>query len=97
MFHSSKPKLFIVCSDSNGLTGFNYSHDGYWTGYTDKGTKTAKECASSCTQDCFGIDTAAGTSTGRCYHYSNTASLTTANQVSSSSYKAYIKCSGSNE
>ena len=91
--------MFIECDDSDGLTGFYYSHDGYWTGGNEiQGSKTKVECANTCMHDCFGFHTygtAHGTaSTGSCYHYSNRAILVSANMKSFSNTKAYVKCSG---
>ena len=91
-------KLFIECANSDGLTGFYYSHDGYWSiGYESQGSKTKVECADTCIHDCFGINTYATTSTGACYHYKDRDNLVTANMKFRSYTKAYVKCSGRNE
>ena len=88
--------MFIECDDSDGLTGFYYSHDGYWNrGYEHQGSITKKECANTCLQDCFGIITDA--SNNACYHYSDRANLVSANVRNSSTFKAYVKCSGRDE
>ena len=85
------------------MTGFHYSHDGYWErGYIYSGYKTLIECASTCMQDCFGIFAYVeyvgmfGNYDGPvyCYHYSNVVDLVSANvRLKDSRYKAYIKCS----
>ena len=79
------------------MTGFYYSHDGYWDeGYMYSGYKTKIECANTCTKDCFGIHTYAIANyyyTANCYHYSNRAVLVNTNVKISSGSKAYIKCS----
>ena len=88
--------LFVGCEDSDGLTGFHYSHDGYWAvGYMYSGKKTLIECASTCMQDCFGICAYEPFNYDRvyCYHYSNVVELVSANVRPNSGYKAYIKCS----
>merc|ERR1711874_150417 len=66
------------CPNSDGLTGFYYTHDGYWTkDHTFEGTKTKMECVNSCTQNCVAINTY---DDGDCYHYRNRASLINANE-----------------
>ena len=97
MLKISNIKLFIACADSDGFKGFYYSHDGYWTGGVWKGIKTIIECQNTCLQDCVAFATSATSSAGRCYHYRNRADIVSAKESSSSSYKAYIKCSGRNE
>ena len=91
-------KLILECQDSDGLTGFYYSHDGYWTeGSTFKGSKTKMECVNTCTQNCVAINTYATSSNGDCYHYSNRTVLISANERQWDGSKAYIKCLGNNE
>ena len=90
--------MFLGCDDSDGLKGFYYSHDGYWSGdgSTFEGLKTKIECANTCMKDCFAFSTFATTSTGTCYHQSNRADLF-ADKISHSTAKSYIKCSDGNE
>ena len=78
------------------MTGFHYSHDGYWAGrYMYSGYKPLIECASTCMQDCFGIVAVNHRNYDRtdCFHYSNVVDLVSANVRPNSDYKAYIKCS----
>ena len=91
-------KLFIECANSDGLTGFYYSHDGYWSkGYEYQGYKTKVECAETCINDCVGFhSSAANTSTGICYHYKDRVNLVSAN-MGASAAKAYVRCLGRNE
>ena len=94
--------MFIECSNSDGLTGFDYSHDGYWSiGHELQGSKTKVECADTCIHDCFGIHTYDITSTNSlhktCYHYKDRANLVKPNMIFDSNAKAYVKCSGRNE
>ena len=95
-------KLFIACEDSDRLTGFYYSHNGFWNvARTSKGSKTRIECKNTCTEDCVAFHTYANNwyytsadHTGNCYHYSDRSDLISATEVISSMAKAYIKCSG---
>merc|ERR1711874_561246 len=46
------------CPNSDGLTGFYHTHDGYWTkDHTLQGSKTKMECANTCTQNCVAFNT----------------------------------------
>ena len=98
LFHSAlnqklNLKLVLECKNSDGLTGFNFSHDGYWNACEFFGETTPLECAKACTQGCVAIDTGP---TGRydplCYHYKNKEDITDANKVIFYGFKAYIKC-----
>merc|ERR1711936_1562479 len=84
------------CPNSDGLTGFYHTHDGYWTkDHTFEGTKTKMECANSCTQNCVAINTYATSSKkGDCYRYTNRTGLVTANERQWDGTRAYIKCLG---
>ena len=85
-------KLFIECANSDGLTGFYYSHDGYWSrGYEYQGSKTKVECADTCIHDCVGFNMVLYRSIGLCYHYKNRDDLVSANMRVSRA-KAYVKC-----
>ena len=92
--------LFVAsCENSDGLTGFYYSHDGYWFlpgGSTNEGDMTKVECANTCIKraSCVAINTYATASTGRCYHYSNRADFFSSSEWIDPSTKAYIKCLG---
>ena len=84
-------KLFLECKNSDGLTGFNYSHAGWWKEYEFFGETTSLECAKACMQGCVAIDTDATA----CFHYKNKEDITDANKVPNPDglhYKAYIKC-----
>ena len=85
----------MECTNSDGLTGFYYSHDGYWDpGFEFQGSISKLECANTCMHDCFGL---AFMSTGACYHYSYRADLVVANVKLDPRLKAYVKCSGKNK
>ena len=81
-------KLVLECKNSDGLTGFNFSHDGYWNACVFFGETTPLECAKACTQGCVAIDTGHHL----CYHYKNKEDITDANKVIFYGFKAYIKC-----
>ena len=84
-------KLVLECKDSDGLTGFNYSHDGYWkTGYHFFEETTPLECANACMEECVAIDSRVGG--GACFHYKNKEDITDANKVLHDGIRAYIKC-----
>ena len=90
--------IFVACENSDGLTGFYYSHDGYWSPgvHTSKGRKTKMECEDTCMGkgSCVAFNTYANaTSTGGCYHFSNRADLISSNELPNKG-KAYIKCLG---
>ena len=89
--------------NSNGLTGFNYSHAGYWRGWVGNctpcfiGQKTSLECGNDCIKDkgCFAIDMLANATASiaeRCFHYNNNTDLVSANEIKDDRYNAYIKC-----
>lgn len=90
--------LFVAsCENSDGLTGFYYSHDGFWNGgATKEGYMTKVECARTCMgrASCVAINTYAYSFKGNCYHYSNRDDLVSSNEVIELSTKAYIKCLG---
>ena len=89
-------KLFIECANSDGLTGFYYSHDGFWIkGIEHQGYKTKVECADTCIHDCVGFVSAAGI----CYHYKDRDDLVSVNirHTAYAAYAAYVKCLGRNE
>ena len=100
-FKTCNIKLFIACQNSDGLTGFYYSHHGFWaSGYTWKGWKTKAECARTCTQSCIAINTYAITWSrykASCFHYRNRADTVPPKKRISSWTKAYIRCLGRNE
>ena len=100
-FKTCNIKLFIACPNSDGLTGFYYSHHGFWaSGYTWKGWKTKAECARTCTQSCIAINTYAITWSrykASCFHYRNRADTVPLKKRISSWTKAYIRCLGRNE
>jgi len=80
------------CANSDGLTGFYYSHDGYWSkGFEYQGYKTKVECADTCIHDCVGFNMVLYRSIGLCYHYKNRDDLVSANMRVSRA-KAYVKC-----
>jgi len=77
------------CNHSNGIQGYNFSHDGYWDGSIQipmGSSQSAQACADMCSLDaaCVAIDT-----DGRsCYHYIDSYG----SEIASTSYKAYISC-----
>ena len=89
-------KLVLECKNSDGLTGFNYSHAGYWKAYVYFGQTTSLECANACMQGCVAIEVFATASMAqKCYHYKNKEDITDANKVPDNDgihSKAYIKC-----
>ena len=83
--------FLLVCMNSDGLEGFDLSHNGYWLqGRTYVGSKTKMECANTCLLDCVAIDTSANT----CYHYMDGKDVVSTNDRYDSVFKAYIKCTG---
>ena len=88
------------------MTGFKYSHAGYWKWNGSWignctpcyiGKKTSLECANDCIKDkgCFAIDMDANATASieeRCFHYNNNTVLVSANEIKDDRYKAYIKC-----
>ena len=100
-------KLFIGCKDSDGLMGFDYSHDGWWGGSrTNEGIITKMKCANTCNQECVAFvsfarsyldDVISGynETNGLCQHYTNLVNIASA--MKGSTAKAYIKCSGRND
>ena len=87
--------LSLGCMNSNGVTGFDYSHNGYWsTGYSHKGYNTKAECAALCLGEtsCVAINTYGLSSAGSCYTYNNVASLIDTNKRTYSRTEAYVKC-----
>ena len=90
--------MFSGCDDSDGLTGFHYSHDGYWNSLasTYEGIISKMECANTCMSkgSCVAISTYATASNGHCLHYSNRADLVSSNELIDVLAKSYIKCLG---
>ena len=84
--------FLLVCMNSDELTGFDLSHNGYWIdGKTYQKPQSAKECASSCLHDCVAI----ATSPSECSHYKDKNDVIDGNDRYDSNFKAYIKCAGS--
>ena len=87
-------KLFIECENSDGFTGFDHSHDGYWSNIANVGPKSKEQCANTCTQECWAFTTY---TTRQCYHL-NRAQLDSAIlQIATNGGKSYVKCPGSNK
>ena len=87
--------LLLVGMNSDELTGFDLSHNGYWSqGRTYQGSKVAMECALSCLQDCVAFETTSSTLARNCFHYKNEKDVINANVRYDSALKAYIKCAG---
>ena len=90
-------KPVLECKNSDGLTGFNYSHVGWWN--ADNmwfGKVTPLECANACMQGCVAINTYDNSVNIKqlCYHYTNKEDTTDANKMLVDEYPwlAYIKC-----
>ena len=95
-------KLLIGCANSDGLMGFDYSHDGYWNPNDDqldiwKGSKTLLECANECLQDLQDCVAIFFKNHDECYHYSNISAHETRPDPGGVDPKAYIKCTGKNK
>ena len=82
--------------NSDGLIGFVYSHDGYWSeGYKQhEEAKTTIECAETCLEDCVAFN---GNDNGVCFHYSERSNLVDSNKKEQYGNKAYVKCQGINQ
>ena len=77
--------------NSDGLMGFDLSHNGYWSnGRTKQGYKTRVDCANNCLQDCVASDTSAH----ECFHYKENNDVASTNDRYDSNFKAYFKCLG---
>ena len=96
--------IFVVCPNSDGLSKFAWSHNGFWKpGGSLMGHKnTALKCAEPCLEDpkCVAINYHhSGDSPQACYHYHDRTTLKYPNQMETkftkSHMKAYIKCRGS--
>ena len=95
--------IFVACPNSDGLSKFAWSHDGFWTpGGTLNGfKKSASKCAEACVKDnaCVAINYHhSGTSPKACNHYYDRTSLNDRNQKNNEFtkpyMKSYIKCQG---
>ena len=95
-------QIFIGCENSDGLRGFQYSHDGWWENFGDvlpSFTNTIMECANTCLQDCAAIvwgKTKHINWPGQCYHYSRVDIVSANEKFSQEGLKAYVKCPGNN-
>ena len=88
----------VVCKNSDGLIGFEWSHAGYWVGFyggTSRGSmKFVKDCANACREsaECVGFSFRHVFSHSDCilYYYTNSF----ANKIEAGNDKSYIKCTG---
>jgi hypothetical protein len=85
-----------VCPDDNGITGYQYSHNGYWSlGYHKvSNEKNAHQCAEWCTRksSCVRFSfLAAGRDAGACFIYFDKLGSMVKERVAN---EAYIKCQG---
>ena len=93
-----------ACRNSDGLSQFNWSHDGYWheAGASFMGKKdTVSECAEACIQDdkCVAFNHHwNGARRKDCVHYQNIDKIIDDNKIVSefsvSVSRAYIRCQG---
>ena len=93
--------IILACPNSDGLTQFQWNHDGFWVGSKWAGTKDTKlRCAEDCIADstCVAINYYYwGSKKGQCYHYRDRANLKKKNEripIAGQLSKAYVLCSG---
>ena len=85
--------FILACQNSDGLTQFTWSHEGYWqsdmAGHAKK--DTIFECAETCLEDdeCVAISYYPGSQ--ECHYWND---IDGSNTIKRSEFKAYIRCSG---
>ena len=92
------------CNNTDGVSGFYFSHNGKWLYGKFKGWITKDDCEVSCGNDCIAFAGAANylyqyywPSTGKeeCYHYYDKNQLVNGNkQYHVKHTKSYVRCSG---
>jgi len=83
-----------ACANSNNVTGFKYSHNGYWGGFVDVGVlDSVQTCASRCLNDysCKGFSYIKDSSDSKYQHCYQNQQLGDSESTSYSS-EAYKKC-----
>merc|ERR1719305_539373 len=83
-----------ACANSNNVTGFKYSHNGYWGGFVDVGVlDSVQTCASRCLNDysCKGVSYIKDSSDSKYQHCYQNQQLGDSESTSYSS-EAYKKC-----
>ena len=95
--------MILACPNSDGLSQFMWSHDGFWfKGGALVGKKdTDSKCAEDCIEDdkCVAINYYhSGIKKEECYIYYGRANLNKGNQIANSHTKtrtkAYVRCQG---
>ena len=87
--------MFVLgCRNSDGLSQFTWSHDGYWQTSKAIGigkTGTSFECAEACLKDDDCVAMNYYSVSQYCFHYTDVNSADIRQQ---SDGKAYIRCPG---
>ena len=84
--------IFLDCYDSDGLTGYGFSHEGFWSGgYELKRAYDAYECADLCDKDneCIAFSYRYGDNK-QCIGYKSLGLVAELPGIS----RAYVKCVG---
>ena len=82
--------IFLGCLNSDRLTGYEFSHEGYWQRDIFKGkTNGAKKCADECDKDNQCIAFVYRSDDTKCYVYHSLGVNTMGTGI-----RAYLKCSG---
>ena len=95
-----KNLLVLACPNSDGLSNFMWSHNGYWgLGGTLVGKNyTVAECAEACIAHdkciAFSYNSQQGKMKNHCYHYYDKNYLNDENMNTRAHIKAYIRCQG---
>ena len=85
--------ILLGCMNSNGLTGYEFSHEGYWQRDIFNGkTNGAKKCADECDKDNQCIAFVYRSDDTKCYVYHSLGVNTVGTGI-----RAYLKCSGTYE
>jgi len=80
------------CPNDNGIQGFRYSHNGYWSGYAYVGyTSSVEDCATKCGDGCSGFSR--NEENTHCFAYLYSMSVAGENKVTTvHTNVAYMKC-----
>ena len=95
--------FLIACLNSDGLSNFEFSHDGFWHGQMPDMSRVGKrnrvsKCAEDCNKDktCVAINYYhSGNLEKECYHYHKSSLIKISNKKEKMGSKAYIRCQGS--
>ena len=92
--HDQEQAAEPYCANSDGITGYGFSHLGAWDDFVSDGQCTdAQCCADTCSVAADCVAFAHSTTTRLCYTFQGSLGATT-NSGSVSSFRAYWRCGG---